>query len=639
MFILRKFFQMFLGCFLICLFVFMMQFVWKHIETMVGKGLGFDILARFFFYMGVSLVPMALPMSVLLTSLLTFGNMGEQLELTAMKAAGIPLLRIMRPIFLSALILTGVSFYFQNNISPKAQMEMARMLISMKSTSPALEIPEGVFYNGIPNVNLYVERKNTATGMLYNVVIYKIDNGIENAQIVVADSAKLETTADKHFLKLAIYNGEQFENLRTMSDDRMMSRDRRPYDRETFQSKTLLIDFNTDFDLMNADDLKNLADAKSLRQLEADADSMTLLYDSIGRVNYEELTARYFQTGYASRADSLRSLALAEKVSVDTAFAKMGSDKRLRVLRRAASASNAMLTEIEWRGPVGHDGYRTVRKHLIKWHDKFASSLACLFFFFIGAPLGAIIRKGGLGISTIVSVLIFIVYYIIGVSGMKMARDGTWNITYGLWISTVIMAPIGFWLTYKSNKDSTVFNLDNHKARLMRMLGYRPKRNIVVKEVIIDDPDYLKAVENISAVDNSLSVLAKELKLGRLPGYFSMFFGKMPHNTLPDTAERLEQTIEMLSNSHDAKLVYKLNDYPIVYRHSHVIPFTKSWVAITVGLLVPVGLAIYLWVVHYRRLLFKDINKILETDKDIINRINNGFLKTDNIDAGLEENS
>lgn len=488
-FVLKKFLLLFLGCFCICLFVFMMQFVWKHIADLVGKGLGMDVLAEFFYYMALSLVPMALPMAILLTSLISFGNMGEQLELTAMKAAGIPLLRIMRSVMMCCVLLMCASFYFQNNISPNAQMQLARLLISMKNTSPALEIPEGVFYNGIPNVNLYVERKVAETGMLYNVIIYKMDQGIENAQIVVADSAKIETTADKQNLKLTIFNGEQFENLQANASG-LLDRSQVPYDRETFQYKIFLIDYNSDFDLMNAEDLRMMAEAKSLDVLKADADSMMMIYDSLGRENHSEMTARYMQTGYGSRQDSAAAMKLAESVELDTMFAATGLE-RTNMLRRASSTVDNIVTELEWRTPVSQEGYRTVRKHHIKWHEKFTNTLACLFFFFIGAPLGAIIRKGGLGVSTIVSVLIFIIYYIIGISGMKMARDGVWDITYGMWISTIVMAPLGVFLTYRANRDSIEFNFNGLKQRFLTLaayLKYRPgeSRYGRVKRIIKD---------------------------------------------------------------------------------------------------------------------------------------------------------
>ena len=474
-FVLKKFLLLFLGCFCICLFVFMMQFVWKHITDLVGKGLGMDVLAEFFYYMALSLVPMALPMAILLTSLISFGNMGEQLELTAMKAAGIPLVRIMRSVMMFCILLMGVSFYFQNSVSPNAQMQLARLLISMKNTSPALEIPEGVFYNGIPNVNLYVEHKKAETGMLYNVIIYKMDQGIENAQIVVADSAKIETTADRHNLKLTIYNGEQFENLQGGTSG-LLGKSQVPYDRETFQYKIFLIDYDTDFDLMNAEDLSMMAETKSLKQLKADADSMMLFYDSVGAVNHTEMTARYMQTGFGSREDSLLAEKMAKTIKIDTLLSGTYAN-HLAVLRKASATVDNIVTELEWRTPMSQEGYRTVRKHHIKWHERFSSTLSCLFFFFIGAPLGAIIRKGGLGVSTIVSVLIFIIYYIIGISGMKMARDGVWDITYGMWISTIVMTPLGIFLTYKANRDSIEFNFDGIKQRIITLgakLKYRP---------------------------------------------------------------------------------------------------------------------------------------------------------------------
>ena len=630
-FILRKFFQLFLGCFLICLFVFMMQFVWKHIETMVGKGLGIDVLAQFFYYMALTLVPMALPMSVLLTSLLTFGNMGEQLELTAMKAAGIPLLRIMRPIFITAVLLTGVSFYFQNNVGPKAQMEMARMLFSMKNASPALEIPEGIFYNGIPSVNLYVERKNAATGMLYDVIIYKIDKGIENAQIVVADSAKLETTADKHFLKLSMFSGEQFENLQSSSSSGLMQGTHVPYDRETFQNKVLLIDFNTDFDLMNAEDLKNLADAKSLSQLTADADSMTTLYDSLGRANYKELSARYLQTGSGSREDSLAAGKLAKTTDVDTLFARLNQAARLNALRDASTSVSGMVTELEWRSPVSEDGYRMVRRHEIKWHDKFASSLACLFFFFIGAPLGAIIRKGGLGVSTIVSVLIFIVYYIIGVSGMKMARDGSWNITYGMWISTFIMAPVGAFLTYKSNKDATLWGVLNKLSDLYEALGFKPARNIARKEVVIDTPDYEGDVAGLRDISRRLNEVATTQRLGRLlPSYTELFFRPRPDNPLPDISEQLEHIIEDLSNSTDLRIIYGLNTYPSLYTKAHLSPTGNNRLNRLFGIVVPIGLALWYRSLRFRHRLHHDIKKIIAVSQYLTDRIEQqGYYKND----------
>lgn len=189
----------------------MMQFTWRYIDELIGKGLSLDILGQFFWYMGITLIPMSLPLAILLASLITFGNMGEQLELLSMKAAGVPLVRIMRPILMLVIVFTGMSFYFQNKTAPDAQISLRTLLFSMKQAQPAVEIPEGVFYNEIPNLNLYVQRKNAETGMLYQTIIYKTDQGFDRAQIVLADSGRLEMTADKLHLRLDLWNGEQFE--------------------------------------------------------------------------------------------------------------------------------------------------------------------------------------------------------------------------------------------------------------------------------------------------------------------------------------------------------------------------------------------------------------------------------------------
>lgn len=626
-FVLKKFFVMFLGCFCICLFVFMMQFVWRYIDTLVGKGLGMDVLAQFFFYMAVSLVPMALPMAILLTSLITFGNMGEQLELTAMKAAGIPLIRIMRPLIVSCAILMCVSYYFQNTISPKAQLELARLLMSMKEKSPALEIPEGVFYNGIPGVNLYVEHKQAETGMLYNVIIYKMDRGIENAQIVVADSAKLETTADKHFLKLSIFNGEQFENLQSTNQN-MLAGAQVPYDRETFQYKNFLIDFDTDFDLLNAESLAGRAETKSQAELTHDIDSMTHVYDSLGIANYEELSARYMQTGFMQKQDSAKALAMSKYVSLDTALLSLPAEQRLRVFQRAGSDNDNILTEMQWRSPVSQDGWWMVRKHQIKWHEKFTSSLSCLFFFFIGAPLGAIIRKGGLGVSTILSVLIFIIYYIIGTSGMKLARDGTLNITFGMWISTIVMAPLGVWLTYKANRDSAVFNFEAVRDRFLHFIGYRQPRNLQRKEIIIQEPDYAHCLQQLQALTTEALDIRRQLNLPHPANYFSLFFLPQKDNPVIALSDHMEDLIRQLSNSESARLVFTLNNYPSIYRSAHLTPVNNRWANTAIGIIFPIGIVVWLKICKYRRRLNKDITRIVATNAALPKFIDSGLDKT-----------
>ena len=267
-YILKKFMLLFVAAFFICLFVFMMQFTWRYVDDLIGKGLSLDILAKFFWYMGLVLVPQALPLSVLLASLITFGNLGESFELLAMKAAGIPLIRVMRPLILVSLLIVGVSFEFQNDISPKANLDMRTLLLSMKQQSPAVEIPEGVFYSGVPNVNLYVQKKNAETGMLYQLIIYKTDQGFDRAQIVLADSGRMEMSADKMHLLLHMWSGEQFESLQGAGAEMMQGGGEAPYDRETFGYKKFIIDFDANFNMMDKNLLNGMAEVKNRHQIE-----------------------------------------------------------------------------------------------------------------------------------------------------------------------------------------------------------------------------------------------------------------------------------------------------------------------------------------------------------------------------------
>lgn len=616
-FVLKKFLLLFLGCFCICLFVCMMQFVWRYINYLVGKGLGPDILSEFFWYMGLTLVPMALPLAILLTSLITFGNMGEQLEILAFKAAGVPLMRILRPVIITCAMLSGVSFYFQNNIGPDAQKELAALIMSMKETSPALEIPEGVFYNGIPNVNLFVERKDVKTGMLYNVIIYKIDNGVENAQIVVADSARLEVTADKHFLNLAIFHGEQFENLQSGSSP-MLERSQVPYDRETFQYKSFLIDYDTGLGEANKDRLNNMADTKSIRDLQIGIDSLTAAYDSIGRDYFHSTLFKYITTGHMTARDSLAAKNLARSLNSDSIKAQLSQQQRLTALKTASGQIDNMLTELEFVAPVSKDGYRMVRKHEIKWHEKFASSLTCLLFFFIGAPLGSIIRKGGLGISVLISVLIFVVYYIISTGTMKSAREGNLYVGLAMWTSIAVLTPLAVFLTYKTNKDSVAFSMDGIKLLLRRIAGRRDKRQLMPKEIIIQTPDYGHCLQEMAQLATLCENIKQELRLSRLPSYIGMFFKPCREDEVAMLADHLNNLVGELAYSEDRGVVNLLNDYPILSKNAHRSPLRKPWMRITAGILLPIGLIIYIYVMRGRRQLLKDLNETLATNKNLL---------------------
>ena len=626
-YVLKKFLLVFAGAFFVVLFVFMMQFTWRYVDDLIGKGLSFDILAKFYWYMAQTLVRDSLPLSVLLASLITFGNMGESFELLAMKAAGIPLIRIMRPLAIFAAFLTGTSFYFQNFTSPDAQINMRTLLFSMKEQSPAVEIPEGVFYNGVPNINIYVQRKNTLTGMLYQTIIYKTDQGFDRAQIVLADSARLEVTRDKMHLRLELWNGEQFESLESSggaATQMMQNGAHEPFDRETFRFKTLLIDFDSNFNLMDKSLIAGMPTAKNMKQIQQSVDSMNAELDSVGRQYYKDACVTYYRRPQLPAKDSvallnlLRSRQGQSTLAFDTIVAHADPQKLQMARQIALSSVKSVSADLEWKAMGADQEQRSLLGHEVEWHNKITYSLACLLFFFVGAPLGAIIRKGGLGMPTVISVAIFIVWYIIYTSGMKMARDGNINMVLGMWISTMVIAPFSVFFTYKANKDSVVFNIDAYKHFFVRLFGLRTSRHIFRKEVIIDEPRLDKLPAEIETLISACKAYNEKTKLLRAPSYANIFFHHVPDRVAEQIDEQMERIVEDLSNSRNRVVLEVLNRYPILYTHAHTSPFDKKWANVAAGLFVPLGIVLWFRIWRFRLRLYRDMRVIVRTSEQLL---------------------
>ena len=611
-FILGKFLQLFVGAFFICLFVFVMQFLWRYVDDLVGKGLTLDVLGQFFWHVSVYLVPTSLPLAVLLASLITFGNMGENLELLSMKAAGVPLVRVMRPILLLIIPLSAFVFYFQNEISTNAQKQLRALLVSIKIAQPAVEIPEGVFYN-MRDFNLYVVKKNAQTGMLYNTIIYKMDQGFDRAQIVLADSAKIEMTADKMHMILTLWSGEQFQNLKT-EDVNVFKSESVPYDRETFMYKQLLIDFDANFNQIEANELAFLPQAKNWTALANFIDSMNLQIDSAALASSSDYAGRALPTTKAfTRKDSLATLrALSHvKLNFDSLVAKIPKEKMERARNRTASTLQSFSTEMTWRNEAVEDQEYFVRKHEVEWHQRITLALACLLFFFVGAPLGAIIRKGGLGMPTIISVGIFILYYIINTSGMKMARDGSINMVVGMWMSTFILTPAGAYLTFMANRDSVVFNLDAYIAFLRRLLGFRTKRHLFRKEVIITPPDVTADLLLAQSIRQEAEDYRQTQRLWLAPNYFRLFFRTRPDQRMEQLSDRIEELVEDLANTRDMHVLDTLNRVPFIYAHAHTTPFSRQWINYVFGVLFPLGLIIWVRAWRFRLRLARDLRQTI----------------------------
>ena len=509
-YILTTFIPLFLMTFAICLFLVLMQFLWKYVEDMVGKGLEISVLGEMFLYAALTLVYIALPLAILLASLMMFGNMGESLELLAVKSAGIPLLTAMKPLTILIVGIAVGAFFYQNNALPKIQTKFYSLLISIRQASPELDIPEGVFYKGIDGYNLYVGKKDRQTGMLHNVLIYNVASGFNNMAVIICDSARMSMTDDKKMLIFTMYSGQQFQN--DQQGDPSPSRyndDFERYGRESFDTKTMMIAYDANFNRMGEEVIEGSSTSnyvsKNLSELGVSIDSMSLVLDSVNRVdrktmkNYSYLS---FRNSYPSeKKDSLIAAARLAPVEVpapDTLLRSKELSDQSAILQSAFMKADNNSNEFLFRSLNKTTTQRTINRHWVEWHRKFTIPFTCLIFFFIGAPLGSIVRKGGLGTPIVISVLLFIIYYIVENVGYKMTRDGVWAHWFGMWFSSFILLPIGVFLTYKAVNDSVIMNADTYVNFFKRLFFIRDKRKYLVKSVIIEKPDYKEIAQSLS---------------------------------------------------------------------------------------------------------------------------------------------
>lgn len=620
LFIAKQFGLLFAGTFFICQFVLMMQFLWRYVDVLIGKGLSMEVMAQFFWYMGLFLVPQALPLAILLSSLITFGNLGESSELTAIKSAGISTMRTFRSLIVISVVVCFCSFYFQNYVGPNANMKMAQLMISMSQKNPELEIPEGIFYDGIPNSNLYVQKKDLKTGKLYGIMIYRMTGSYEDQAIILADSGMLQTTADKKHLLLTLWSGEWFENMQSQELGASASI---PYRRETFADKRIVLDYDGDFNMTDAAALSNNAKAKSLSQLTSGIDSLNMTYDSVGRSIYDDAQRMYYRIPKVNKRDSLAAVKLAQGKTYhfDSIYNKLPKDQKLSAVNMALSSVQSEVTELNFRSMITSDGDRLLREHYIEMINKFTLALTCIIFFFIGAPLGAIIRKGGLGIPVIVSVLVFIVYYLLDNTGYRMARGDMWTVEFGKGLAPAVLIPLASFVTYKANRDSMVFNIDQWKAVIMKALGWRTKRHVYGKEVIIEDPNYLDDRQLLLNMNDDIRRYVEEHRLKSLPNVVQVFFRYQSDHEVERISDELETVIDDLTNTRDKVILNELNNYPVLAVKAHTRPFEHKWLNIVSAIIIPLGLFFYLRMWRFRIRLLRDLKQIVQTNDAVTEQI------------------
>ena len=623
-FIVKQFGMLFIGTFFICQFVLMMQFLWRYIDDLIGKGLTMDVLAQFFWYMGLMLVPQALPLAILLSSLITYGNLGESSELTAIKAAGISLMQSFRGLIVITIMIAFASFYFQNNIGPTANLKLAQLILSMRDKSPETQIPVGVFYDGIPNSNIYVQKKENETGKLYGIMIYRMTGSYEDQAIILADSGMLQSTADRKHLLLSLWSGEWFENMQSQEFTNTAAV---PYRRETFVDKKIIIPFDDGFNLTDASLLSGSAKSKSMGAIWHSLDSLNHYYDSVGNVNFKELSYLYNPVKVKTSRDSLRletkRASLKQTFDVETDYSKLSSAQKQQAVSSAIANIQRDISELDYRSMLTVDGDVAIRFHWIEAYNKITLALSCLLFFFIGAPLGAIIRKGGLGIPIIVSVLVFITYYILDNSGYRMAREGIWAIWFGKTLAMMVLTPIAVFVTYKANNDSVVFNMDAYRVFFTKLLGLRLKRHLALKEVVIYPPHYEESKEKLRYLDGLFDDYLKRKKLLRLPNPVKVFFKYQDDHEIERLSEQLEEVVQDLSNTRSSRIIAYLNQLPILSAKAHTRPFDRKRYNVLAAICFPLGIILYIRMWRFRLRLANDIKKLIVTNKLIVDEIDN----------------
>ncbi len=476
-FVIKSFLGPFFMTFFICVFVLLMQFVWKYIDEFVGKGLDWTIVVELLSYAAFGLLPLAFPLAMLLASIMTFGNLGENYELVAMKASGISLFRIMRPLLVLAVGMTLLAFYFSNNILPKTNLKFYSLMFSVRQQKPEMVVKEGVFSNDLGNYSIKVERKGKNNNMLYDVMIYDHSEDRGNVNVSIADSGRMEMTQDKKFMTVTLFNGQSY----TEGQDRGSNANKRfPFERQSFQKEVINISMK-DFEFNRIDEKRYSGVSKmmNISQLSKMGDST--FYDYKVRIwrymamfNYIDGINKQI-TWLSNPVDSLRknpNLKPTHDVDFDKTFASLSVAEKQALYQRVIGNVRQNSQAISERLDEMYSRKKGINSYAMEWHRKFTLSFACLIFFFIGAPLGAIIRKGGLGMPVVVSILLFILYYIIMITGEKFAREDAWSMTSGMWLASFIFLPVGIWLTYKAATDSGVMNIESYQALFKKITGF-----------------------------------------------------------------------------------------------------------------------------------------------------------------------
>ncbi len=446
--ILKSFIGPFIATFFIALFVLMMQSLWKYIDDLVGKGLDFVTIITFIWYASASLLTLAMPIAILISSIMTFGNLGESFELIAIKSSGISLLRFMRPLMWVAVFLCGVAFIFSNYVIPYANLKFITLYSDIYVKKPAFDLKEGVFFTYIPNYAIKVGKKESDGKTIHNVLIFEQNNSIQD-NCIVAEKGKMEISEDGKYLEFNLENGYRY------------------------QERGSIMDSSTEFTRLGFKNFKKLFDLSVLQKQQTN--------DSVFRNNFKMLSARQLSKNIDSLTKSEEDLVIdfGKKMKNELKYSQLpeslwnkGSkiadtisykdfipqQELFKIKHYALNKAGALKTIIQQNSIEQESKQKDIVFHQIEWHRKYSLSLACLVLFFIGAPLGSIIRKGGIGMPLVVAIIFFLVFHLLNMFGEKFVKESITVPFVGMWLAVIVLTPIGVFLTYKAMHDSQLFS-------------------------------------------------------------------------------------------------------------------------------------------------------------------------------------
>jgi lipopolysaccharide export system permease protein len=459
--------------FFIAVFILVMQIIWLYIDDMLGKGIKWYVIVEFFFYTSANVVPLAMPLSILLASLMTFGNLGEHFELVSFKAAGVSLQRVMKPLIIFVLLLSIGAFYFANNIIPVANLKFYALLHDIRSQKPAVNIKSGVFYNEIEGYTIRVKEKvslDDGRDMLKDVMIYNHSENNGNRQVTIADSGYFSLSPDKTGISIKLFKGIDYSDPKEERTKKV-----HPFSRYAFDESEVFIDlsgfnfnrtdedaFKHDYRLFNIKQLKNAVDTINSNSKESQASFSKIIKDSYlfnDSAHIKQSQKSQLKTNAISSFD-YKTL---KKGELDQLFGI--ATNNARTSKGRSGAAEIDITRKKER----------LARIKVEWHRKFTFSIACLIMFFIGAPLGAIVKKGGLGMPVVISIVFFLLFWILSITGEKMANEMVIEAYQGMWLSSLILFPLGIFFTYKATTDSDIFNMDAYLSFFKKI--FRRKSN------------------------------------------------------------------------------------------------------------------------------------------------------------------